>query len=88
MVVVLEFNQLGFPECSSSSSKAGGNIRQGKDWDRIRQMDEHIVRQTFLEIYRIIGLLGSTYPLHGYILGVLTHTTAWNLHWGGNEILE
>ena len=25
--------------------------------------------------------------LHGYILGVLTHTTAWDQHWGGMAIL-
>ena len=23
--------------------------------------------------------------LHGYILGVLTHTTTWDQHWGGDE---
>ena len=23
-----------------------------------------------------------------YILGVLTHTTAWDQHWGGNETLQ
>ena len=27
------------------------------------------------------------YPLQGYILGVLTHTTAWDRHWGGNITL-
>ena len=27
------------------------------------------------------------YPLHGYILGVLTHPTAWDQHWGGDETL-
>ena len=28
------------------------------------------------------------YLLRGYILGVLTHTTAWDQHWGGDEILK
>ena len=28
------------------------------------------------------------YPLRGYILGVLTHTTAWDLHWRGDETLK
>ena len=28
------------------------------------------------------------YPLCGYILGVLTHTTTWDQHWGGNETLK
>ena len=28
------------------------------------------------------------YPLRGYILGVLTHTTAWDRHWGGDETLN
>ena len=27
------------------------------------------------------------YPLRGYILGVLTHTTAWDRHWEGDEKL-
>ena len=25
------------------------------------------------------------YPLHGYFLGVLAHTTAWDQLWGGDE---
>ena len=28
------------------------------------------------------------YLLHGYILGVLTHTTAWDQHWGDDETLK
>ena len=28
------------------------------------------------------------YPLSRYILGVLTHTTAWDQHWGGNVTLK
>merc|ERR1711928_233894 len=28
------------------------------------------------------------YPLCRYILGVLTHTTAWDRHWGGDETLK
>ena len=28
------------------------------------------------------------YPLRGYILGVLTHTTAWDRHWKGDETLK
>ena len=28
------------------------------------------------------------YPLHGYILGVLMHTTAWDRLWGGNVFLR
>ena len=27
------------------------------------------------------------YPLRGYILGVLTHTTAWDQNWGGDGTL-
>ena len=27
------------------------------------------------------------YPLRGYILGVLTHTTAWDRLWGGDGTL-
>ena len=29
----------------------------------------------------------SKYPLCGYILGVLMHTTAWEQHWVENETL-
>ena len=28
------------------------------------------------------------YPLRGYFLGVLTHTTAWDRLWGGDETLK
>ena len=28
------------------------------------------------------------YPLRGYILGVLTHTTAWDRLWGGDVYLK
>ena len=28
------------------------------------------------------------YLLRGYILGVLTHTTAWDRHWRGDETLN
>ena len=28
------------------------------------------------------------YPLCGYILGVLKHTTAWDQNWGGDETLS
>ena len=28
------------------------------------------------------------YPLRGYILGVLTHKTALDQHWGGDETLR
>ena len=28
------------------------------------------------------------YPLRGYILGVLTHTTAWDRLWGGDVSLR
>ena len=28
------------------------------------------------------------YPLRGYILGVLMHTTTWVRQWGGNETLK
>ena len=28
------------------------------------------------------------YLLRGYILGVLTHTTAWDQNWGGDETLK
>ena len=37
----------------------------------------------------IVELLNiRKYPLRGYILSVLTHTTAWDQHWGGDETLK
>ena len=33
-------------------------------------------------------LLTRKYLLCGYILGVLKHTTAWDHHWEGDEILK
>ena len=33
-------------------------------------------------------VIARKYPLPGYILGVLTHTTAWDRHWGGDETLK
>ena len=53
-------------------------------------------------LYRTCGLVSKTqyaertlheientrkYPLRGYILGVLTHTTAWDRHWEGDITL-
>ena len=35
-----------------------------------------------------LSLVTRKYPLRGYILGVLTHTTAWDRHWGGDETLR
>ena len=32
--------------------------------------------------------LTRKYPLRGYILGVLTHKTAWDRNWGGDETLK
>ena len=31
--------------------------------------------------------ISRKYPLRGYILGVLTHITAWDRHWGSDETL-
>ena len=28
------------------------------------------------------------YPLHSHILGMLTHKTTWDQHWGGDEKLK
>ena len=42
-----------------------------------------------LEIVVILKLnVTRKYPLRGYILDVLTHTTAWDLHWGGDVTLK
>ena len=36
----------------------------------------------------ILIILTRKYPLRGYFLGVLTHTTAWDRLWGGDETLK
>ena len=48
-----------------------------------------------LEYHFMMALHGSAkivftrnYPLRGYILGVLTHTTAWDQLWGGDGTLN
>ena len=33
-------------------------------------------------------IITRKYPLRGYVLGVLTHTTAWDRNWGGDETLK
>ena len=43
---------------------------------------EHVTTQAFKTKYT------RKYLLYGYILGVLTHTTAWDQHWGGDETLK
>ena len=42
----------------------------------------------FLGIRMLFSQMTRKYPLRGYILGVLTHTTAWDQHWGGDETLK
>ena len=39
-------------------------------------------------VFFINLLLIRKYPLHGYILGVLMHTTAWDQLWGGDYTLK
>ena len=51
------------------------------------------INQELEPIYKLVDkclVLEFTrkYPLRGYILGVLTHTTAWNRHWRGDITLE
>ena len=41
-----------------------------------------------LEQFQISLDMTRKYPLRGYILGVLTHTTAWDRHWGGDKTLK
>ena len=35
----------------------------------------------------LIIVIARKYPLRGYILSVLMHTTTWDRHWGGDETL-
>ena len=47
----------------------------------------------FLDLHRNLFVqhlfnITRKYPLCGYILGVLTHTTAWDRNWGGDETLK
>ena len=42
---------------------------------------------TFILVQFAFYVVTRKYPLRGYILGVLTHTTAWDRHWGGDITL-
>ena len=44
-------------------------------------------RRTWIRVTKTIFILTRKYPLRGYILGVLTHTTALDQLWGGDETL-
>ena len=39
-------------------------------------------------IAKYLSQITRKYPLRGYILGVLTHTTAWDRLWGGDVFLR
>ena len=39
-------------------------------------------------IIKVPLVVTRKYPLRGYILGVLTHTNAWDRHWGGDITLD
>ena len=36
----------------------------------------------------IVIRLTRKYPLRGYILSMLTHTTTWDKNWGGDQVLK
>ena len=40
------------------------------------------------KLHKIMLNVTRKYPLRGYILGVLTHTTTWDQIWGGNAFLK
>ena len=42
----------------------------------------------FMDMVNINFGYSRKFPLRGYIQGVLTHTTAWDRHWGGDETLK
>ena len=56
------------------------------NWEAKHQslIDSHVIRQQKL----IHLVLTKEYPLRGYTLGVLTHTTAMDQYWGGDENLK
>ena len=43
-----------------------------------------IVKKRVRIFKKYFSLLTRKYPLRGYILGVLAHTTAWDRLWGGD----
>ena len=56
-----------------------------------KNLDPHEVIYLFRKVLiMVIEIRNETrkYPLHGYILSVLTHTTAWDLPWEGSETLK
>ena len=50
------------------------------------QNTEREFNENFIELVLVL-VLTRKYPLRGYILGVLTHTTALDRLWGGDETL-
>ena len=55
--------------------------------------NSHFLRWNHVLAYELAYLMMNyiftrKYPLRGYILGVLTDTTAWDLLWGGNGTLK
>ena len=40
------------------------------------------------KLHKIMLNVTRKYPLRGYILGVLTHTTTWDQLWGGDVFLR
>ena len=44
--------------------------------------------ENLLVMIIVLYTLTRKYPLRGYILGVLTHATAWDQLWGGDNFLR
>ena len=50
-------------------------------------MNVEMELSALIDIDKIAFILTRKYPLRGYILSVLTHTTALDRLWGGDETL-
>ena len=53
---------------------------------KVLMFDTLILKNLILGIVKLLNI--RKYPLRRYILGLLTHTTAWDQHWGGDETLK
>ena len=49
----------------------------------ITKVEEFHANSSVLKVY-----FTRKYPLRRYILDMLTHATAWDRHWGGDETLK
>ena len=54
-------------------------------WGKLQIFKASSHKKVHFLVTILLLYLTRKYPLRGYFLGVLTHTTAWNRLWGGEQ---